>query len=101
MKKLKKIPLKKFDYILPANLISQAPIKPRDHARLLILEKKLGKIEHKKFYNIEEYLNPGDVLVLNNSKVIPGSAFRSQRNWWSNRNFSSNKTFSIYLANHD
>lgn len=71
MKKPKKTPLKKFDYKLPTNLISQSPIKPRDQARLLILDKKLGNIEYKKFYNIEEYLNPGDVLILSNSKVIP------------------------------
>lgn len=71
MKKLKKIPLKKFDYELPKNLIGQKPIKPRDSARLLILDKKSGKIEHKKFFNFVDYLNAGDVLVLNSSKVIP------------------------------
>jgi len=71
MKKLKKIPLSRFDYNLPSELISQEPIKPRDHARLLILDKKSGKLEHKKFYDIIDYLSPGDVLVLNNSKVIP------------------------------
>ena len=71
MKKQRKIALNRFDYHLPNNLISQNPIKPRDHARLLILDKYTEEIEHKKFFNIEDYLKPGDVLVLNNSKVIP------------------------------
>lgn len=71
MRKPKKTSLTEFDYKLPNNLISQKPIKPRDHARLLILDKKTGSITHKIFYNIIDYFNPGDVLVLNNSKVIP------------------------------
>ncbi|MFH0840522.1 MAG: tRNA preQ1(34) S-adenosylmethionine ribosyltransferase-isomerase QueA [bacterium] len=60
-----------FDYNLPAELIAQVPMKPRDHSRLLILDKNTGEIAHQKFYNIINYLNEGDVLVLNNSKVIP------------------------------
>lgn len=71
MSELKKIPLKEFDYHLPKNLIGQKPIKPRDAARLLILDKKSGRMEHKKFYNLFDYLQAGDVLVLNNSRVIP------------------------------
>lgn len=71
MSEPKKIPLQKFDYQLPENLIGQTPIKPRDSARLLILDKYSGQISHKIFYNIIDYLNHGDVLVLNNSKVIP------------------------------
>lgn len=63
--------LKEFDYVLPKPLIAQKPVKPRDHSRLLVLEKKTGKIEHKYFYNIIDYLHAGDVLVLNNSKVFP------------------------------
>ncbi len=60
-----------FDYNLPSKLIAQQPVKPRDHSRLLILDKKTGKVEYKHFYDIIDYLKPGDVLVLNNSKVFP------------------------------
>ena len=62
--------LKQFDYNLPKNLIAQKPINPRDHSRLLILRKATGKIEHKHFYDIADYLDKGDVLVLNNTKVM-------------------------------
>lgn len=60
-----------FNYNLPSELIAQKPAKPRDHSRLLLLDKKTGAISHKYFYNIIDYLQPGDVLVLNNSKVFP------------------------------
>ena len=60
-----------FDYYLPSELIAQTPLEKRDESRLLVLDKKTGEIEHKKFYNIIDYLNPGDVLVLNDTKVIP------------------------------
>ena len=63
--------LNDFDYCLPKNLIAQKPISPRDHSRLLVLDKESGEIEHKYFYNIIDYLEKGDVLVLNNSKVFP------------------------------
>ena len=64
-----------FDFYLPNELIAQHPIKERDTSRLLILDKKTGEIEHKKFYDIIDYLNPGDVLVLNDTKVIPARLF--------------------------
>jgi S-adenosylmethionine:tRNA ribosyltransferase-isomerase len=60
-----------FDYELPKNLIATEPMNPRDHSRLLLLDKKTGDIEHKQFLNIVDYLNKGDVLVMNNSKVFP------------------------------
>ena len=60
-----------FDYYLPEELIAQTPLKKRDESRLLVLDKKTGKIEHKKFYNIIDYLEPGDTLVLNDTKVLP------------------------------
>jgi S-adenosylmethionine:tRNA ribosyltransferase-isomerase len=60
-----------FNYNLPLELIAQQQIKPRDHSRLLLLNKKSGKITHKHFYNIVDYLQAGDLLVLNNSKVFP------------------------------
>ncbi len=63
--------VKDFDYNLPPELIAQKPVKPRDHSRLLLLNKKTGKIKHKHFFNIINYLRPGDLLVLNDSKVFP------------------------------
>ncbi len=63
--------LKNFDYNLPRDLIAQKPVKPRDQSRLLLLDKETGEIKHKYFYNIIDYLEAGDVLVLNNSKVMP------------------------------
>lgn len=63
--------LSDFGYSLPKKLIAQQPIKPRDRSRLLILLRKTGKIGHKHFYDLPDYLQEGDVLVLNNSKVFP------------------------------
>jgi len=63
--------LKDFDYQLPKNLISQKPISPRDHSRLMIVDRKIGKVSHHYFYDIVRYLEKGDILVLNNSRVIP------------------------------
>ena len=60
-----------FDYQLDESLIAQTPLKKRDESRLMILDRLTGNIEHKKFYNIIDYLNSGDVLVLNDTKVIP------------------------------
>lgn len=60
-----------FDYNLPNELIAVQPASPRDHSRLLVLDRQSGELNDKKFYNIIEYLNKGDVLVLNDSKVIP------------------------------
>jgi S-adenosylmethionine:tRNA ribosyltransferase-isomerase len=60
-----------FDYHLPAELIAQTPIEPRDHSRLMILDRDTGSIEHRRFSEIGDFLTPGDVLVLNESRVIP------------------------------
>lgn len=60
-----------FDYELPKKLIAQTPFKNRSESKLLILDKKTGETEHKHFYNIIDYLKKGDVLVLNDTKVIP------------------------------
>ena len=60
-----------FDYNLPEELIAQTPLKNRDESRLLVLNKNTGNIEHKTFKNIIDYLNPGDTLVLNDTKVLP------------------------------
>ena len=60
-----------FDYNLPEELIAQVPIKERDHSRLLVLDKSTGEIKHERFDHIINYLNKGDVLVINNTKVLP------------------------------
>ncbi|MDD2215734.1 MAG: tRNA preQ1(34) S-adenosylmethionine ribosyltransferase-isomerase QueA [Eubacteriales bacterium] len=63
--------INEFDYFLPPELIAQYPSEKRDHSRLMVLDRSSGTIEHKRFHHILDYLNPGDCLVLNNSKVIP------------------------------
>ena len=65
------VKLSDFNYNLPPELIAQKPCEPRDAARLLVLHKKTGAIEHRHFYDIVDYLNKDDVLVLNNTKVFP------------------------------
>ncbi|MBA4148214.1 MAG: tRNA preQ1(34) S-adenosylmethionine ribosyltransferase-isomerase QueA [Verrucomicrobia bacterium] len=60
-----------FDYSLPPELIAQAPVQQRDQSRLLILDRASGALSHKQFPQLLDYLRAGDVLVLNNSKVIP------------------------------
>jgi S-adenosylmethionine:tRNA ribosyltransferase-isomerase len=60
-----------FDYYLPPELIAQTPIEPRDSSRLLVLDRKSGNIAHRHFYDIIEYLHAGDVMVFNDSRVIP------------------------------
>ena len=64
-----------FDYELPEELIAQTPIKKRDESRLMVLNKKNQTIEHKVFKDIIDYLKPGDVLVRNNTKVIPARLY--------------------------
>lgn len=64
-----------FDYYLPEELIAQTPLKDRSSSRLMVLDRKTGKIEHKHFYDIVNYLNKGDILVRNNTKVIPARIF--------------------------
>lgn len=62
-------------YDLPENLIAQTPIEPRDSSRLLVYDRKQNKIEHKIFRDIVDYLNTGDVLVINNTRVLPARLF--------------------------
>ena len=64
-----------FDYELPKELIAQTPAEKRDCSRLMVVDRKTGDVEHKHFYDILEYLGPGDCLVLNNSKVLPARLF--------------------------
>lgn len=63
--------LSDFDYTLPPELIAQHPVRPRDHSRLMVVQPTSGAITHRRFYDIVNYFQPGDVLVLNDSKVIP------------------------------
>jgi len=64
-----------FDYDLPEELIAQTPIKDRDHSRLLVLDHETGEYQDKHFYDILDYLNPGDALVMNNSRVLPARLY--------------------------
>jgi S-adenosylmethionine:tRNA ribosyltransferase-isomerase len=59
-----------YDYVLPSELVAQTPTEPRDHSRLLIINRKNDTFIHRKFYELPEYLQAGDVLVFNNSRVI-------------------------------
>lgn len=60
-----------FDYDLPESFIAQTPVEPRDSSRLMVLNRKTGTLEHRIFREIGEYLNPGDLLVVNQTRVIP------------------------------
>src|SRR4030066_2370450 len=60
-----------FDYTLPVELIAQSPIEPRDHSRLMVLHRETGSPEDRKFFEIVDFLRPGDVMVFNDSRVIP------------------------------
>ncbi len=67
--------LSDYDFFLPDNLIGQSPREPRDHSKLMLINKKNNSIEHKHFYDIIDYLTAGDVLVRNSTKVIPARIF--------------------------
>jgi S-adenosylmethionine:tRNA ribosyltransferase-isomerase len=64
-----------FYYDLPQELIAQTPVEPRDHSRLMILNRQNGQITHQHFYDIIDYLNEGDLLVVNNSRVLPARLY--------------------------
>ena len=82
-----------FDYFLPKSLIAQNPIEPRDHSKLMILDRGKNDIEHKSFYDFPNYLNPGDVLVFNNTRVIPARVFGKSK--------SSSKDVELLLLNEE
>ena len=69
-----------FDYYLPEELIAQTPATPRDSSRLLVFDRAKDEIEHKHFYDIIDYLKEGDVLVRNNTKVLPARMFAYTKN---------------------
>jgi S-adenosylmethionine:tRNA ribosyltransferase-isomerase len=64
-----------FDYNLPPELIAQTPVEPRDASRLMVVHRQADAIEHRIFHDIGEYLRPGDLLVLNQTRVIPARLF--------------------------
>lgn len=72
--------LKDFYYDLPKELIAQHPEEKRDECRLMVLDKKTGEIQHKKFKDIIDYLNPGECLVLNDTRVLPARLIGSKEN---------------------
>lgn len=64
-----------FNYQLPIRLIAQTPVEPRDHSRLMVVDRKSEKITHSFFYEIRNFLRPGDLLVVNRTRVIPARIF--------------------------
>ena len=67
--------LSDFMYDLPEELIAQTPVEPRDHSRLMVIHRDTDEIEHRHFYDVIDYLNPGDVLVVNDTRVIPARLY--------------------------
>ena len=67
--------ISEFDYDLPEELIAQTPLQKRDTSRLMVLDRKTKTIEDKHFYDILDYLHAGDILVRNNTKVIPARLY--------------------------
>lgn len=68
-----------FDFELPEELIAQQPVEPRDHSRLLVLNRQEDRLEHRYFFHLPEYLKAGDVLVLNETRVIPARLFGEKK----------------------
>lgn len=64
-----------FDYYLPPELIAQHPAEPRDSSRLMVIDRKTGRFTHRRFFNLPDYLKEGDVMVFNDSRVIPARLF--------------------------
>lgn len=64
-----------FDYVLPPERIAQTPIEPRHASRLLVLDRSKPVLEHTTFWQVSDYLRPGDLLVINQTRVIPARVF--------------------------
>lgn len=67
--------ISELNYNLPKNLIAQFPANPRDHSRLMVVDKKTGKIAHKHFYDLPDFFSSGDILVFNKTKVFPARIY--------------------------
>lgn len=76
-----------FFYDLPESLIAQQPLEPRDHSRLMVLFKDSDSIDHKHFYNVCDYLRPGDCLILNNTRVLPARIYGIKKGTGANVEF--------------
>ncbi|NBV49761.1 tRNA preQ1(34) S-adenosylmethionine ribosyltransferase-isomerase QueA, partial [bacterium] len=63
--------LSEFDYALPERLIAKEPVTPRDHSRLLVVNRRTGEISHRRFFELPDLIHSGDCLVRNTSRVIP------------------------------
>ena len=74
--------LSDFDYDLPSEFIAQSPLEPRDASRLLVLERRTGRIEHSQFHEIGNYLRAGDILVLNETRVLPARLYARKLPGW-------------------
>ena len=68
-----------FDYPLDESLIAQQPIEPRDHARLLVIERRTAATTHERIYELPKLLAPGDLLILNDTQVFPARLFGTKR----------------------
>ena len=68
-----------FNYDLPEELIAQTPVEPRNHSRLMKIDRASGEIIHARFYNLCEYLKKGDLLVLNDSRVLPARLYGEKK----------------------
>jgi len=71
--------LEDFDYPLDESLIAQQPIEPRDHARLLVIERRTGAMTHERVYALHKLLAAGDLLILNDTQVFPARLFGTKR----------------------
>ena len=76
--KKKKYKLGDFNYKLPKSNIAQFPEKRRDYSKLMVVNRESGEIEHKKFYNIVDYMRKNDLLILNNTRVFPARLFATK-----------------------
>lgn len=85
-----------FYYDLPQELIAQHPIEPRDASRLLVYDRKTGKTEHRHFYDITDYLTENDVLVINNTRVIPARIYGKGRETGCRVEFLLHKRIDLY-----
>ncbi len=72
--------LSQLEYTLPKSLIANSPIEPRDHSRLMMIDRETASIQHKHFYDLSDILSSSDVLVFNNTKVFPARAFGKNEN---------------------
>ena len=76
-----------FDYELPEELIAQKPVKDRDSCRLMVLDRETGSVSHRHFYDVLDYLNPGDCLLMNDSRVIPARLYGTKAETGANIEF--------------